>query len=139
MGPAGGGPAAAVGQQPQPGGQYGQPGGFGQQPAPKKKSSTLVILIIIVVVLIAVVAFLGFVTPGFFNKKVFDNNAVQEGVSTVLKNDYKLKVSSVTCPADQPVKASTTFTCKATVDGQEKSVTITVKSDDGHYEVGQPQ
>jgi Domain of unknown function (DUF4333) len=133
------------GQQPgQPQQQWGQQpgqfGGYGQpQPTARKKSPVLLILIAVVVVLIAVVAFLGFVSPGFFNKRVLDSTAVQNGVTTVLKDNYKVTAANVSCPADQPVKQGTTFTCTATVDGQQKSVQITVKSSDGHYEVGQPQ
>ena len=131
------------GQQPgyPPGGQYGQAPGYGEPPASGKKSSSVVVtvVIIVLVVLIAVVAFLAFVTPGFLTRKVFSNSDVQNGVTDVLKNDYKLNVGTVTCPPDQPVKVGSTFTCKAVVDGQTKSVQITVKADDGHYEVGQPQ
>jgi len=45
----------------------------------------------------------------------------------------------VTCPADQEVKAGTTFDCSLQIDGQAKTVKITVKDDDGTYEVGVPQ
>jgi Domain of unknown function (DUF4333) len=133
------------GQQPAPGQQpqWGQPGGrfggYGQAPAPKKRSSGLIIGIVVLLVLIAVVLFLGFVTPGFFTKRVFDTQKVEQGVTGVLTDSYKLKVSNVSCPSNEPVKTGTTFTCTATVDGAQKSVQITVKSDDGHYEVGQPQ
>ena len=127
------------GQQPQWGQPGGQFGGYGQAPAPKKRSSGLIIGIVVLVVLIVVVLFLGFVTPGFFNKRVFDAQKVEQGVTGVLTDSYKLKVGNVTCPSNEPVKTGTTFTCTATVDGAQKSVQIQVQSDDGHYQVGMPQ
>ncbi|KAA2266582.1 DUF4333 domain-containing protein [Solihabitans fulvus] len=140
------------GQQP---GQYGQPqptqqfpGQYGQQPGypgapqqPKKKSgATMWIVIAVVVVLLGVFAVLAFVAPGFMNKKVFDNAAVQTGVVSILKDNYKIAdVSGAKCPAGQEVKKGATFNCTATIGGKDKTVAITVKTDDGEYEVGQPQ
>jgi hypothetical protein len=122
------------GQQP---GQFGQPG-YGQQP-PKKSSAMIWVGVAVAVLLIAAVGILGFVTPGWFMTKVFDQTAVQNGVVGVLKDDYKIKdVESATCPADQAVKPNTTFECTAKVGGEDKKVKITVKTDDGEYEVGQP-
>jgi hypothetical protein len=132
------------GQQGQPGqfgqqpGQFGQPG-YGQQPPPKKSSAMIWVGVAVAVLLIAAVGILGFVTPGWFMTKVFDQTAVQNGVVGVLKDDYKIKdVESATCPADQAVKPNTTFECTAKVGGEDKKVKITVKTDDGEYEVGQP-
>ena len=68
-----------------------------------------------------------------------ENTTLGIGMPGVLTNDYKLKASDVKCPDSQPVKAGSTFTCTVSVDGAQKNVQITVKSDDGHYEVGQPQ
>ena len=138
---------AQWGQQPAPGqpqwgqqppGQFGGPG-FPGGPAPKAGGKKgLIIGIIVVAVLIVVV--LGVLwASGVFTKKVFDTAKVEQGVTGVLTNDYKLKASDVKCPDNQPVKTGTTFTCQVTVDGAQKTVQITVKSDDGHYEVGQPQ
>ena len=124
------------GQQQQPGGQFG--GGFPGAPAPRKSGRGLIFGIVGVVVLIVIVVVVLLVT-GVFSKKVFDTAKVEQGVTGVLTNDYKLKASDVKCPADQAVKAGSTFNCTVTVDGAQKNVQITVKSDDGHYEVGQPQ
>ncbi len=71
--------------------------------------------------------------------KIFDEGKMEIGISDVLNNDYKLKAYDVHCPSNQPVHLGLAFTCQVTVDGAHKSVLITVKSDDGHYEVGQPQ
>ena len=71
--------------------------------------------------------------------KVFDATKVADGVRTVLTSDYKLEASNVQCPDNQPVTVGSTFTCTVIVDGAQKAVQITVKSADGHFEVGQPQ
>lgn len=124
------------GQQQQPGGQFG--GGFPGAPAPRKSGRGLIFGIVGVVVLIVIVVVVLLVT-GVFSKKVFDTAKVEQGVTGVLTNDYKLKASNVKCPDNEAVKTGATFTCTVTVDGAQKNVQITVKSDDGHYEVGQPQ
>jgi hypothetical protein len=123
------------GQQPYPG--YGQ---YGQQPPPQpKKSNAMIWIIVVVVVLVlAAVGVLGFVTPGFFNKKVLDQAAVQQGVVKILKERYNEDATDVQCPADQEVKVGTTFDCTLKVGGDSRKVTITVKSEDkAEYEVGQ--
>lgn len=135
------------GQQPQYPGQYGQypgqspygqqPGGF-PGPAPRKRGGLLWVVIGVVVVVVAAVAILGFVTPGWFNKKVLDQTAVQDGVTNILKNDYKLNVTAVSCPANENVSVGNSFTCTATIDGQQKQVQVTVKTSDGQYQVAQP-
>ncbi|SHF05772.1 DUF4333 domain-containing protein [Streptoalloteichus hindustanus] len=136
----------SYGQQPAYGQQTGFQGGFGQYggmtpaDAPKKKSALPWILTGALVLVVAVVLVLGFVWPGWFQKKVFDTAAVQDGVKKILTSEYKLaKVDGVTCPSDQRVKAGETFDCQVKVDGKSKKVTITVKSDNGEYEVGQPK
>jgi hypothetical protein len=91
-----------------------------------------------VVLVLAVVAVLGFVTPGFFVTKVFDAAAVQTGVQRILTDDYGLKAASVTCPANITVTDGATFTCDATVGGDKVTVPIRVTSADGNYEVGRP-
>jgi hypothetical protein len=68
--------------------------------------------------------------------KVFDNVAVESGIRSVLAPGHQ--IDNVSCPADRPVKAGTTFTCTATVDGQKKNIVITAKDDNGKYEVAQP-
>lgn len=121
--------------------QYGQPGQYGQQPPPAKKKSSAVVWVVVAlfVLVVAAVGITGFVTPGFFKKKVFDNAEVQKGVVGILKDDYKISdVESATCPANREVKPNTTFECTVKIGGEEKTVKITVKTEDGEYEVGQP-
>jgi hypothetical protein len=159
--------------QQQPYGGYGQQqspyGGYGQQPTQqyspyqqqqpgaypglpqqqrKKKSSSLIWIAVAVVVLAAgAVAILGFVTPGFFNKKVFDQSALQgdNGVKKVLISSYgvpKDQIQSVSCPANQEVKQGNKFQCTIKLGGdspKEQVVDITVRNDSGEYEVGTPR
>ena len=73
----------------------------------------------------------------------FDNTKVAAGVTKILTDPPPAGygttgVSSVTCPADQPVKTGTTFDCTATINGAPKTVHIIVKDDSGKYEVGVP-
>ncbi len=92
-------------------------------------------------VVVAIAAFLvtGLVAPGFLNSTVFDNKAVQQGVEKILKDDYKLdNVSDVSCPSNKKVEVGSTFECTAKIDGDSKKIKITVKTEDGQYEVGQP-
>jgi hypothetical protein len=76
--------------------------------------------------------------------KVFDHIKVQQGVTDVLAGSpptgYGLSgVSDVMCPANQPVKAGTTFECSVAISGAARSVTVTVKDDNGTYEVSPPK
>lgn len=124
-------------QYPNP---YGQQPGFGgpEQEGGRRRGGLIWGLVIGVVVIVAAVAITGFVWPAWATTKVFDQSALQDGVTTILKNDYKLNVTAVSCPSGQDVSAGSTFTCTATIDGQPKQVQITVKDSSGTYEVAQP-
>jgi hypothetical protein len=122
---------------------YGQPSGYPGSPQTagekKSKKGLLIGIIVAVVVVLAAVGVLGFVAPGFFVTKVFDNQAVQTGVTKILTQNYKIAgVTGVTCPAQQEVKDGVTFECTANVAGKPVSVPITVKGTGGNYEVGAP-
>jgi len=164
--PSGYGQSGPYGQPAYTGGgaAYDQPGyaqqyqPYGKQPGPgypghdqrypssgaasdgsRRKGGLLWVLVAAVVVVVVAVLVLGFVWPGWFSKKVFDSAAVQDGVKTILHDDYQLDVSSVSCPSGQEVKTGATFTCTATISGQQKQVQVIVRSDDGKYEVAQPK
>ena len=145
-------PYGGYGQQPtqqQPYAPYGQqPGGYPGAPPAKKKSNTWIWIVVAVVVLAAgAVAILGFVTPGFFNKKVFDQTALEgdNGVKKVLISSYgvtKDQIQSVTCPSNEEVKQGNKFSCTVKLGGdtpKELVVDITVRNDSGEYEVGNPR
>lgn len=86
---------------------------------------------------VAVIGILGFITPGFFRTTVFDDAAVASGVEQVL-TDQGYAVEDATCPRGVQVEAGAKFTCQATVDGEPREVAITVRTDDGEYEVASP-
>jgi hypothetical protein len=134
-------------QQQQPYGQYGQQPGYPGQygPPPKKGGSAWIWVVVVVVVLAAgVFGVLGFVTPGFLTKKVFDETALEgdNGVKKILVENYNEPaedISKVDCPADEEVKQGNTFDCKVTIRDEEQTVKITVVNNDGQYEVSTPE
>lgn len=141
-------PYGGYGQQPtqqaySPYGQQQQPGGYPGEP-PKKKSSAWIWIVTAVVVL-AAAAFLvlGLVTPGFLNKKVLDESALEgdNGVKKVLVDSYKRTPTKVDCPANQEVKKDTKFVCAVTFNEDPKSQAVDIKvlDDNGTYEVGAPR
>ncbi|MGI8306848.1 DUF4333 domain-containing protein [Saccharopolyspora hattusasensis] len=131
-------------QYPQ-GGQYPAPGGYGrfdQFERPKKKRSALPWVLggIGAVLAVGVVLVLGFVTPGWFVRPVFDAASVEKGVTQTLKGSYGLQgVGNVSCPSGQPVAVGQRFDCKVGIDSATKTVTVTVKNEKGVYEVGHPK
>lgn len=73
----------------------------------------------------------------------FDEDEVSAGVTSILSGappaGYGLTgISEVRCPPDRPVTSGTSFTCSLLVDGAESTVTISVVTDDGLYEVHPP-
>ena len=94
-------------------------------------------------VILALAAVALFVWPGLLNKKVFDERQVSQGVTNVLTGapptGYGLSgVGDVSCPAGEQVKAGTSFQCTLKVSGADRTVTVTVKDDQGTYEVSPP-
>lgn len=144
-------PYGGYGQQSaqQPYGAYGQPPS--SYPGPPRKKSTAWIWVLTAVVVLAVAAFLvlGFVTPGFLNKKVLDEGALEgdNGVRKVLTakspDGYEIKadtIDSVDCPANQEVKAGNEFDCTAKINGADHTVRIKiVDGSEGRYEVSKPE
>jgi Domain of unknown function (DUF4333) len=138
-------PQQQYGQQPGMPGQYdygqppGYPGGAQEGASGGKSKKGLWIGVGALILVVAVVAVLGFLAPGFFNTKVFDNAKMQTDVQKILTDNYQVEgASNVTCPADQAVKDGTTFTCTVTVAGKQQTVPIKVVGDSGDYQVGAP-
>jgi hypothetical protein len=77
--------------------------------------------------------------PPLPTEKVLDGPSLNSGVTNILEDDYKIMVDEVTCPNDEQPIVGNSFTCTAVIDGQQKQVSITVKTADGKYEVGQPR
>lgn len=78
--------------------------------------------------------------PPSHTARVFDTSAVQNDVMNLLvKADPRAQIHSVQCPGDQEVKVGNVFTCTVQLGGDipaQKVVDITVRSDNGDYEVG---
>lgn len=127
--------------QPQP--YYQSPGGFGFPTVPPKRKRSALPWILGgagALVVVAVVLVLGFVTPGFFVRSVFDAASVEKGVTQTLKGSYNIAgVGTVTCPDGEPVEVAHRFDCRVQINGADKTVTVTVKNDQGVYEVGHPK
>ncbi|TCO60446.1 DUF4333 domain-containing protein [Actinocrispum wychmicini] len=70
-------------------------------------------------------------------QRVFDEKAVEQGVRQILRDQYGETPTNVTCPRNQVVKVGTVFTCTLRVNGEPRKVRITVRSDQGEYEVSQ--
>lgn len=85
------------------------------------------------------VGVLGFVTPGLFVARVFDDEALQDGVRLVLERDFHLaQVTELQCPRRQPVQPHTVFLCAVRINGAPSTVPVVVQDRTGRYAVGRP-
>ncbi|MGH3992207.1 MAG: DUF4333 domain-containing protein, partial [Pseudonocardiaceae bacterium] len=110
-------------QQPYPEQPYPRPGQLDDR-GPAQKSALPWVLSGVGGIVVAVILILGFVTPGLFTTTVFDQDAVQDGVQRILSDEYGQNAQSVICPTDQEVQTGSTFTCQATIDGEQRDVAI---------------
>lgn len=147
--PYGQAPQSGYGPAYPPGPQPGQPysGAWAPPqapPGPARRRRLLPLLIGGVLALVAVaVLVLGFVTPGWWVTRVFDQVALSDGVSRVLTGDYGYPgVGGVVCgdPASGPIEVveGATFECTAVVDGATVRVPVRVTDAEGGYEVSRP-
>lgn len=131
------------GQQPAQfaGQQFGQQFGQPQPGGPKKSKTGLFVGIAAasIIAIVAIVVLVGWMTGAFFGKK-FDNAQVNEGVTKVLNDSYnETEAKDVDCKTDGvKVKTGETFTCSATIGGNQKTVEVKVLDDNGKYQVGAP-
>jgi hypothetical protein len=92
-----------------------------------------------VLVLVTMVVVLSFVTPGFFVTKVFDQVAVQNGVRSILIDDYRIQnVAEVVCPAGQRVLPGRDFTCVTRINNSPAQVRVVIRDSSGRYQVSRP-
>ena len=116
-----------------PGAAYGPPGGgYGYQQPPKKKTGLIVGSIIGAVILIG-----GLVVGAIFlfGSKTLDSADAQKQVTDIAQQQLGVTLEGVSCPTDVEVQAGSSFTCTATVDGQDVSFTVTQKDDQGNVEI----
>jgi hypothetical protein len=136
-----GSPGRGLSQQPTqqfPGQPQGAPQRSPQGPGQRGGFKRLLPIVLGGVAVLAVVALLGFVTPGFFVTRVFDPVALQSGVQHVLTQNYHMDVAGVRCNEGIRVDEGARFECDATVDGASVKVPVIVTGSDGSYEVGRP-
>lgn len=129
------------GGQPPYGGQFGGGDQFSAMAAPSGKKGLRTLLLIgggVAVLIAAILLITAFIAPGWAPKTI-SQSAVQDGVKKVLTEDYQAtEVSDVQCPSGQRVEQGQSFSCTATVGGQQQTVTVTFLDDDGKYEVSRP-
>jgi cytoskeletal protein RodZ len=116
-----------------PGAPFGQPAPpFGYQQPPKKKTGLIVGSIVGAVVLIG-----GLVVGAIFlfGSKTLDQGDAEQQVSAASEQLTGTAVADVSCPADVEVEQGGTFTCTATLEGQDISFTVTQKDDEGNVEI----
>ncbi|MEJ2887579.1 DUF4333 domain-containing protein [Actinomycetospora aeridis] len=147
-GPGGPGTWAPPGGGPPGGGPpgWGQPGpGWGgpYPPPPRRPFPWKVVGIVagaVLLVALIVLGLLAFVVgPRFARVDVLDADAVAQGVTRVVTDEWHRQISDVSCPADQEVRTGARFTCSATVDGRPVQVPVSVVDPQGTYSVGQPR
>ncbi|MDL9946152.1 DUF4333 domain-containing protein [Gordonia sp. ABSL11-1] len=130
-----------AGGQPPHGGQFGGGDQFSAMAAPSGRKGLRTVLLIgggLAVLIAAILLITAFVVPGWAPKTI-SQSAVQDGVKKVLTEDYQAtEVSDVQCPSGQRVEQGQSFSCTATVGGQQQTVTVTFLDDDGKYEVSRP-
>jgi len=116
-----------------PGASYGQPApGFGYQQPPKRKTG------LIVGSLVAAVIVIGGLVVGalvLFGTKTIDQADAQREVTQLGQQLLGVAPEGVSCPADVEVKSGGTFTCNATVEGQDVAFTVKQTDDKGNVEV----
>lgn len=120
--------------------QYGGLGAFDQKSPKKPKRSTKLIIAGISVVILVAGGVTTAVLLGLFNGDVLNQEAVEDGVATVLRESYgEYDVSQVQCPDGQEIVSGHTFDCTVNIAGKQKTVAIRVLNDEPEYEVGAPQ
>lgn len=109
------------------------------KPPREPRSRLPLVIALAVAVVVLAVTLLGFVWPAFLVRRVLDAGAVEEGVTRVLTDAYQEKVQSASCPANRELRPGNTFECVVRIDDQERTVPVTVKTEDGQYEVARPK
>jgi hypothetical protein len=94
---------------------------------------------LVALALAASVCVIGFVNPGLFMVRVFDDEALRDGVRLVLERDFHLaQVTELQCPRRQPVEPHSVFLCAVRINGAPSTVPVIVQDKAGRYAVGRP-
>lgn len=121
---------------PQP--QRGRHGRHGRHASGRGPGSPLPWLFTAVGALAMAAVILAVAFPGWYLSSVLDKWAVQRGVAGVL-TDTGYRVGAVSCPAAQPVEVGHRFSCTASIDGVQRDVLVTVRTEGGEYAVAAPR
>jgi len=115
-------------------------GGFGAFEPAKQKRAKKPLLIAGIAIVVLAGAGVGAWQLGVFSGDVLDQQSVENGVVTVLRQNFgESDVRNVQCPAKESITTGTTFECSLTLSGQPKKVSIRVLNDQAQYEVGAPK
>lgn len=130
---------AHQGQYPQqpPQQAYGAP----TAAAPRAKKSGRAGTVVVTALVTAAVSVLAtlFATGTFTAPAVFEQEALESGVSEVLSGDFELSdVTGVSCPAEVVAERGEQFECTFSSGGEDLSVPVEVLNDEGQYRVGGP-
>nr|WP_243636979.1 DUF4333 domain-containing protein [Rhodococcus sp. Eu-32] len=72
--------------------------------------------------------------------RILDTASAESGVASILSETYGASgVSAVHCPARLPVNRGSSVSCMVTVDGADRSVSLTFTDDNGTYQVSRPR
>jgi hypothetical protein len=111
---------------------YGTPAGFGQPPAPRKRTGAIIGAVV------SAVLVLGGLAVGallLFGSKILDTAEAERQIAQLTEEQAGVAPTDVSCPADIEAEAGGTFTCSASLEDQPISFTITQTDDDGNIEI----
>ncbi|PXY32217.1 DUF4333 domain-containing protein [Prauserella muralis] len=120
--------------------QYGGLGAFDGTTGSRPRRSRKPLLVAAGAVVLVAAAGAGAWLLGAFRGDVLEQESLQNGVATVLRDSYgEHDVSNVQCPENQAIETGHTFECTVEISGRRKAVSIRVLNDKPEYEVGAPQ
>ena len=111
---------------------YSTPAGFGQPPAPRKRTGAIIGAVV------SAVLVLGGLVVGallLFGSKVLDTAEAERQIAQLTEEQAGVAPTDVSCPADIEAEAGGTFTCSASLEDQPISFTITQTDADGNIEI----
>ena len=111
---------------------YGAPAGFGQPPAPRRRTGAIVGAVV------ATVLVLGGLVVGallLFGTKTLDTADAEHQIAQLTEDQSGVAPTDVSCPADIEAESGATFACTASLEDQPISFTVTQTDDDGNVQI----
>lgn len=114
--------------------------GSGYQPPlppapPPGSTGKIVAIAIAVIVSVLVLVGLGVGALVLFGTRTIDPAKVQQEIVRITEDAAHVAPTGIQCPDDVAIKAGTTFTCSATVDGQPIRYTVRQTDDSGTVQI----